>query len=216
VAHPGIPLAGFEETEVMTNEGFVRPVAARDGVQVCATLVPEVFPQPPDLSYPTLWDNESPLLVANRFGEGRAVYIANQTDRLNLTSGHPDHQRLLANALTWALAGAPPLVTLETPRPEDAADVHVTLLRRPSADGAAAGGTLYLHLVNYTGARGRPVRPPHPLGPLAVTLRLPAQQAPARADLLVAGGTVVLDQDGDRLTIRVPSLELYEVIRLTA
>jgi hypothetical protein len=196
--------AGFEGTDVIANEGLVRPVAAVEGAQVHATLVPEIFPQPPDLSYPTLWDNDAPVLVSHRFGKGRAVYFANGTDRLNVTSGHPDHQRLLENALAWALAGAPPLV--ETDAPED---VHVTLLRQP------ATGTLSVHLVNYSGARGRPATRPHLLGPIEVALGAPSlKEAPKAAELLVAGTSVEVARERGRIRLVVPSLELYEVVRL--
>jgi hypothetical protein len=106
-----------------------------------------------------LWDNPAPVLVTNRYGQGRTVYFANQTDRLNVTSGHPDHQRLLENALAWALdlEHEPPLVETDAPP-----DVHVTLLRQP------ATGALLVHLVNYSGAHGRPVVAPRPSGPITL------------------------------------------------
>ncbi|HET6317593.1 MAG TPA: beta-galactosidase trimerization domain-containing protein, partial [Chloroflexota bacterium] len=197
--------AGFEETEVITNEGYVREVGVGEGAQVHATLVPEIVPQPPDLSYPTLWENEGTLLVSNAYGRGRAVYFANQTDRLNVTSGHPDHQRLLENALVWALSDDPPIVMVEAGSPDDATEVHATLLRQPSS------GNLYVHLVNYSGARGRPVRAPHALGPLTVTVQL-AGFSPGRAEPLVSAGNAALNQSGGRTTITVPRLELYEVV----
>src|SRR5262249_31590545 len=144
--------AGLEDTSIVTNEGSVRQVAPLAGATVHATLVPEIVPQPPDLTYPVLWDNDAPLLVTNRFGAGRTAHLAGGTDRLNVTSGPPDHQRLLENALAWALAGdagdagapggpgASGGQLVETDAPPD---LHVTLLRR-RADGA-----LYLHLVSY-------------------------------------------------------------------
>jgi hypothetical protein len=200
--------AGFEDTDVLTNEGLVRQVAARAGVQVHATLVPEIFPQPPDLSYPTLWDNDAPLLLTNAFGQGRAVYFANQIDRLNVTSGHPDHQRLLENALAWALGDEPPLVTLEAERPDDAADVHVTVLRQRRT------GNVYVHLVNYSGARGRPVRTPHHLGPITLTLQVPGFARSETAHLLMSGQPIGVQANQGRLTLTVPDLDLYEVVRL--
>ncbi|HEV2122927.1 MAG TPA: alpha-amylase family protein, partial [Chloroflexota bacterium] len=133
-------LAGFDGTDVVTNEGSVRAVTVTPGApgaRVHATLVPEIFPQPPDLSYPTLWENEAPIVVTQRFGQGRVVYLAGQTDRLNATSGHPDHGHLLANALAWVLGEQPALV--ETDASED---VHVTLLRQRTT------GRLYIHCVN--------------------------------------------------------------------
>ncbi|MBI3973169.1 MAG: beta-galactosidase trimerization domain-containing protein [Chloroflexi bacterium] len=189
--------AGFDETEAITNEGYVRQVAPRDGAQVHATLVPEIFPQPPDLSYPSLWENDAPVLVTNRYGGGRVVYFANQTDRLNVTSGHPDHQRLLENALRWALDGKPPLVETDAP-----ADVHVTLLRQPHR------GALYVHLVNYSGAHGRPVCPPHRAGAIELKLNVPGMAtAPRTADLLMSGASVPISADGEgggQLRLSIP------------
>ena len=199
--------AGFEGTEIITNEGFVRQVGVRDGARVHATLVPEIFPQPPDLSYPALWDNPAPVLVTNRYGQGRAVYFANQTDRLNVTSGHPDHQRLLENALAWALdlEHEPPLVETDAPP-----DLHVTLLRQP------ATGALFVHLVNYSGAHGRPVVAPRPSGPITLRVRAPdGSPMPAHARLLVAGQTVAAPAEGGRLCVTLPGLELYEVVHMS-
>ncbi len=209
--------AGFEATDVLTNEGPLRPIAAGDGAGVHATLVPEIFPQPPDLSYPTLWDNDVPLLVTTpgTGGAGRTVYFANTADRLNVTSRHPDHQRLLENALRWALdlEGRPPL--LETTAPPD---VHLTLLHQPHT------GRLALHLVNYSGAHGRPATAPHPTGPIEVTLHLPEQiPPPCRADLLVSGTSLEVTSGGTTSTgttaaatvhFTLPALDRYEAVRL--
>ncbi|HET7767618.1 MAG TPA: alpha-amylase family protein [Chloroflexota bacterium] len=197
-------LAGFEDTTVLTSEGHVRAVTALPGARVCATLIPEIFPQPPDLSYPVLHDVPAPFLVTHHVGAGRAVYFAGQTDRLNLTSGHPDHGRLLANALGWALDGE---AALETDAPPH---VHITLLRQP------ATGRLYVHLVNYTGARGRPVVAPFPLGP--IRLSLDARHAPAlggTAALLVSGSSAPARRaSAGRVEVVVPRLDLHEVVRL--
>jgi hypothetical protein len=196
-------LAGFDGTDVLTNEGHVRAVAAVPGTRVHATLVPEIFPQPPDLSYPTLWDNDAPLVVSRRFGKGRVVYFAGQTDRLNVTSGHPDHGRLLANALAWCLDGAPAM--LETDAPED---VHVTLLRGRET------GALYVHLVNYSGARGRPVVAPRPAAPLWLSVDARLAPADAQATALVSGAALHADRRDGRIQLRLPRLDLYEVVRL--
>jgi hypothetical protein len=169
-----------------------------------ATLVPEIFPQPPDLSYPTLWDNDAPLVLTHRFGRGRVVYLAGQTDRLNVTSGHPDHQRVLENALAWSLETSPPLVDTDAPP-----HVHVTVLRQP------ATSRLYLHLVNYSGARGRPVTAPFPAGDLhlSVDSRLTSSQ-PGQAALLVSGRAVPVTHARGRLSLTVPNLDRYEVVRI--
>ena len=196
-------LAGFDDTEIVTNEGHVRVVRAA-GAYVHATLVPEIFPQPPDLSYPTLWENDAPLVVTHRHGRGRVVYFAGQTDRLNFTSGHPDHGRLLANALSWVLEDDPPLVETDAP-----AHVHVSLLRQRST------GRIYVHLVNYSGAQGRPVISPFPTGPIRLTLdaRLPAGR-PAEATLLKSGRTVAIQHGPGRLSLTVPDLALHEIVRI--
>jgi hypothetical protein len=198
-------LAGFDGTDVITYEGHVRAVVpdASAGTRVHATLIPEIFPQPPDLSYPTLQGNDAPLVVTRRFGGGRVVYFAGQTDKLNVTSGHPDHGRLLANALAWALEGQPALV--ETDASED---VHVTLLRQPTT------GTVYVHLVNYTGARGRPVVAPHAQGPLRVRIDVRLTRADAAAALLVSGDTARAQREGEGVAVTVRRLDRYEVVRI--
>jgi hypothetical protein len=135
------------------------------------------------------------------------VYFAGQTDRLNVTSGHPDHGRLLANALAWALEGPPPPVETDAPP-----DVHVTLLRQP------ATGRLYVHLVNYSGAQGRPVVAPRPVGPLRLSIDAGLADAEGAADaqaaLLLSGETLDLRREGGRMLATVPRLERYEVLRI--
>ncbi|HEX2077818.1 MAG TPA: alpha-amylase family protein [Longimicrobium sp.] len=202
-AHP--LLGGFDGTDVITNEGYVRQVSATDG-QVHATLIPEIFPQPPDLSYPALRGDDVPLVVTRLHGRGRVVYLAGQTDRLNVTSGHPDHGRLLANALAWTLEERPSL--LETDAPED---VHVTLLRQP------ASGRLYVHLVNYTGARGRPVAAPHPTGAVRLSIdeRL-IRGGALRAALLVSQASVPVERGAGRVTATVPRVDRHEIVRIAA
>ncbi len=205
--------AGFDETEILTAEGPVRPVGALPGAVVHATLVPEIFPQPPDLSDPTLWDAAAPYLLSTSPAPaaGRTVYFAGAPDRLNVTARHPDYQRLLQNALRWALNldARPPL--LETDAPPD---LHLTLLHQPHS------GNHYLHLVNYSGAHGRPVTAPHPTGPVAVRLTLPqGVSTPRAAHLLVAGAALDLHPDAGAssrsLRLTVPGVDRYEIVRLT-
>ena len=100
---------------------------------------------------------------------------------------------------------------METDAPPD---VHVTLLRQP------ATGRLYVHLVNYSGAQGRPVVAPRPAGPIRLSIdarlagaaRRRGGRGPRRA--LSPARLSTLRREGGRVLATVPRLERYEVLRV--
>jgi hypothetical protein len=143
------------------------------------TLVPpypdlpmeEVYPRRPHTSIPGVICREG---VGSSQG-GRVVYVPWDLGRIFWEVLNVDHGKVLANSVRWANGGPGPL-TVTGP-----GVVDVTLWRLPDA--------LTVHLVNLTNPmmmRG-PFRELLPVGPLAVTLRLPEGARPRRVRLLAPG-----------------------------
>ena len=44
-------------------------------------------------------------MTAGRYGLGKVVYFANQTDKLCYTNGHEDFRNLFGNAVEWVKSG---------------------------------------------------------------------------------------------------------------
>jgi hypothetical protein len=91
---------------------------------------------------------ESPLLVRNRFGDGRTAYLAANWGRSYHLYSYPYLRRVLVRELVHA-AGAPPPIEVTAPM-----SVSVTCTSQPTPDGG--GERLIIHLLNETGGSGRP------------------------------------------------------------
>ena len=111
-----------------------------------------------------------------------------------------DHGRLLRNAVEWALRGEQP-VTVEGP-----GVVDVSIWRQRES--------LTVHLVNLTNPmmmKG-PFRELIPVGPIHVTIALPAGRQVRGGRLLTDGGLAEFEVAGGRLAVTVPSVACHEVI----
>jgi hypothetical protein len=140
--------------------------------------------------------SKSPAALVNRFGRGQAVFIPSALGDHCLNFRFPDERRLIANAARML---APPPVELS------AGDEFVETALRRGADGSLA-----LHLVNWASGE-RPATRAIPLGPLEVTLRLPAGFRPRAARLAWAGRAARLSVRGRLARLTVPRLEEYEL-----
>jgi hypothetical protein len=170
------------------------------------TEVPFRFvPDYPDLPMEELYARRPPedAAVVARQGEGRTVHIAFDIGSLFWDSLQPDHGRLIANAVTWAL-GEPPRVDVSGPGLHDIA-VH---------DGDGELAVCLVNLTNPMAMRG-PVRELIPVGPLTVSVALPDGRTAASARLLVSGAEPDVTVANGRATVVVDSVELLEVLHLT-
>ncbi|MGH9663321.1 MAG: hypothetical protein ACRD9L_02730, partial [Bryobacteraceae bacterium] len=113
-----------------------------------------------------------------------------------------DHSKLLRNAVEWA-ANEPPPVTVT-----GAGMFDVTMWKQKQS--------LTVHLVNLTNPMAmRPnLHELIPSPPQEVTVRLPQGAKASRVQLLVAGGTVAVQQTGGSVKLTVQSVLDHEVIAI--
>lgn len=166
------------------------------------TLVPSY----PDLPMEQVWARvprtDTPGVYAREVGKGRVVYFPFDLDRTFWEVLSADHARLLQNAIAWAHNEAQPLVV--TGR----GVLDVSLWKQKSSVTA--------HLVNLTNPmmmKG-PIREIIPVSEQQVRIRVPAGRRVRKASFLVSGKTPVWQQAAGVVTLRVPSIELHEVIAL--
>jgi hypothetical protein len=114
----------------------------------------------------------------------------------------PDHQRLIANAVSWAL-GKPAEVTIEGRGVFD-----IALYERE--DGRAL---CLLNLSNPMMMKG-PLRETWPVGPLTIGIEVPAGRTVAAARLVVAGHDVPVSFVDGRAVVTLPEVKTVEVVHL--
>lgn len=82
-------------------------------------------------------DTGYPAIITNTYGNGRVVYFAGQVDRIFYRIGHPDHERLMLNSLSFA--GGTPVVTVDAPT-----TVEATYYQQPNLK------RIVIHFLNHT------------------------------------------------------------------
>ncbi|HEV8563643.1 MAG TPA: alpha-amylase family protein [Actinomycetota bacterium] len=141
-----------------------------------------------------------PGLVVHPFGAGLAVFVPWSCGALVERHGHPNTSSFLADVLQHH-AGLEPLGGNLSPM------VEVTLFERE------AGTVHVVHLVNGSGNFGTSCVEPVTMHDLEVVLSYTGE--PADVTALVAGRSLECRATGDRLTIHVPELRLFEAVRIT-
>ncbi len=133
-------------------------------------------------------------------GSGRVAYFNWDIDRTFHEVQAPDHGRLLANTLAWAL-DEPPVVEVE-----GRGMIDIALWRQADS--------ITLHLVNLTNPhtmRG-PYRELIPSPPQRIRLRVPEGSQPAKVHLLVAGAEVPWQGREGCIELEVQSILDHEVV----
>jgi hypothetical protein len=198
-------LDGFDATDLLPFGGRLEVVRVRKGAEVLATFVPPFPIYPPETSWMRQPETAVPAVVVRDeavTGGGRVAYLPADVDRCHGRDQHPDHARLLANAVRWA-AGAPQPLTVTGP---GLLDCH--LYRQ--------GGALVLHLVNLTGDGGRgPLHEVVPVGPVEVEVRLPGPAEAVVVRSLVAGGEQAHAVVGEVARFPVATVAEHEVLVVT-
>lgn len=162
------------------------------------------MPSYPDLPMEEVYVRQPPTTIpavlCRQHGKGRVVYFPWDIDRTFWEVLSPDHGRLFANAVRWALNEDPVLV-LEGP-----GLVDVALWRQASS--------LTVHLVNLTNpyALKGPIREHIPLPPQR--LRLRCEQRPSRARWLWQDRQARFEFRNGWLETQTPPVALYDVLAL--
>ncbi|ABS03713.1 alpha-amylase family protein [Kineococcus radiotolerans] len=197
-------LGGLGDTDTISFGGYLPVVTAAPGVQVLMTYVPEFPIFPPETSWMRTPRTDIPaLLVHERPGGARVVYLPADLDRCAHREEQPDHARVLAGCLQWALEGRNPL------RVQSPAPVNTNLYRQ-------AGGYV-LHLGNLLYTSTVPGRQAQivPYGPidLSVQLTTPGEQVRSVRGLVDAGD-LTYTVEGDWVSFRVERLSAHEVVHI--
>jgi len=199
-AHP--LLEGLRDAPRIINSVQRVRVRPRGPFPSPVTLVPSYPDLPMEHVFPRVETSDERQVYLGERGRSRVVYFPGDLDRTFWEVLSPDHGKLLANAARWAANEDPP-VEVEGPGLFD-----VTVWRQKDS--------LTVHLVNLTNAMAMkgPVREFVPVGPMTVTIRLPAGARPRRAQLLVAGAAAQAQEAPGAVTVVVPSVRDHEVVAI--
>jgi hypothetical protein len=162
------------------------------------------MPSYPDLPMEEVYVRQPPTnipaVICRSLGQGRVVYFPWDIDRTFWEVLSPDHGRLFANAVRWALNEEPVLTV------EGLGLVDVAVWKQAAS--------LTVHLVNLTNpyAMKGPIREHIPLPPQRLALRCP--QRPRRARWLWLGQETRFEYRNGRLETRTPPIAFYEVLAL--
>ncbi|MBI4556911.1 MAG: beta-galactosidase trimerization domain-containing protein [Candidatus Hydrogenedentes bacterium] len=200
---------GFEETNVISAlDTWLRPVSlTSDSASSHITLVPYVPHMPPERVFFRVPKTDTPIAVLRNFGPdgGRVGYFACDMDRLcALPRNNPDHRRLFANAVQWALNGQ---VCVQVTGP-GVIDVHVYRQTTPRR--------LLVHLVNCSmpDLWHPPAMEITPLGAQRVVISLEEGEQAAAARLVWTDRKTWLERGAGSITVEVPTLEQYEIVAI--
>lgn len=191
---------GFEETTWIAGPVWRQPIAPhRDATM---TFIKPYPVYPPEAVYQREPPSDIPAMVSREVGNARLVYLAGDVDSSFWRLDHMDLGRQMTNAVRWLLKGT------------NAVDVDGDGLMEVIAWETQQG--FAVHLLNYNGAnafRGH-MRKPVALTAQTVRVSLPAAKKIRQASLLHAGTKIEFQQAGNRVSLTVPKVEMYEVVAL--
>ena len=191
---------GFEETTWIAGPVWRQPILPhRDAVM---TFIKPYPVYPPEAVYQREPPSDIPAMVSRETGNSRLVYIAGDVDSSFWRLDHMDLGRQMSNAVRWLL------------QEKNAVEVEGDGLMEVIAWETQRG--FAIHLLNYNGAnafRGH-MRRPVALPSQSVRVTLPADKKIRHASLLHAETPVKFQQQGNRVSLTVPKVEMYEVVAL--
>jgi hypothetical protein len=193
-------LRGFEQTDIVPFGGVLEAMTVDPGAQVLLTYVPPRPTAPPEMVWTQNDKTNIPGLILNeRAGFGRVVYLAADLDRRYARDNLADSEHLLINLIRWAVQGDVPLA-VDGP---GLIDSH--LYRQP--------GRALVQLVNLTNANTwrAPVEELIPVGPLKISLRLPEDVTGKNLRLLVSDQKPALTLANGWASFELPSILDQEV-----
>jgi hypothetical protein len=167
------------------------------------TVVPGFVRYPPELAYPPVSHTDEPAVVLRESGSSRIAYFPGDIERTYWLTGHGDLLRLLHNTIRW-ITHDERVISVE-------GEGFIEMLAWETAPGYA------VHLLNYTNpdAHHGWMQSVFPLGAQTVTMKLPAGVRARSVELLKAGHTAPLTQDGQLLHFTVRRLEDFEIAAIT-
>ncbi len=192
-------LPRFAVTSLVYLEGeYVFASYDEKAVQYLKLLPPQPF-GPPERCYPLNPVVERPAFVVTPYGKGKAAYFPWTPGALFHRQGYPNTSDLVVDALERVLG----LTAVGGKLPEM---VQVTHLARRDGKGEL------VHLVNHSGHFGVSFFAPAVLSDLSVEIG--CGKKPKAVKSLVTGAAAEHAWAAGKLTIRVPSLGLFEAFKI--
>ena len=191
---------GFDDTNWIAGPYWSQPVKASGDVPL--TFIDPYPVYPPESVYQRVPPSDRPSVVTGTVGGGRTAYLAGDMDATYWRLDNPDLGRLMVNTIRWLLNGKTPVSVT--------GDGLLEVIGWQTKPGYA------IHLLNYNGPnafRGH-MRKPVPLGQQVVKVTLADSARIRSAKLLRGGGTAQFRQDGRTVEVKVPSVDLHEVVAL--
>ncbi|HKO20535.1 MAG TPA: alpha-amylase family protein [Acidobacteriaceae bacterium] len=194
-------LEGFHDTNWIP--GAQNRIPLKPVQNPVLTVVPGFVRYPPELAYPAPSHTDEPAVVLRESGSSRIAYFPGDIERTYWLTGHGDLLRLLHNTIRW-ITHDERVVSVE-------GDGFIEMFAWETTPGYA------VHLLNYTNpdAHHGWIQSTFPLGAQAVTMKLPAGERVRSVEVLKAGHSVPLQQEGQLLHFTVPRVEDYEVAAIT-
>ncbi len=191
-------IATWVGTDPVTFKGPAVRVAAREGTEILATILPDGGGEP------------LPAVTARHHGQGRVVFLAAGVDAAYWQYPYPYERRVIAAATRWAAGLAAQPVRIEAPM-----CVHATIRRQRHANGQR----LIVHLfndINTTAGHALPVDDV-PLREETIPLhgiRVAFRPGTRVKSVHLEPGHLPLDvrDDGRGPTVTVPSLEVHSMV----
>lgn len=194
-------LEGFHDTNWLP--GAQNRIPLKPVPHPVLSVVPGFVHYPPELAYPPISHTDEPAVVLRESGESRMVYFPGDIERSYWLSGHGDLLRLLHNTIRW--------ITHDERIVDVDGDGFLEMFAWETTPGYA------VHLLNYTNPNAHHgwMQSTFPLGPQAVTMKLPPGVKAKSVELLQAGQRVPFAQEQQMLHFTVPRVEDYEVAAIT-
>jgi hypothetical protein len=196
-------LRGFDDASRTINTiGYVDVKPTAEFAPPPLTRVPSYPDLPMEDVFPRQAHTDIPELFLRQIGASRVAYFPGDIDRTFWEVLDPDHGRIFANTVRWAL-NEPDLVTITGP---GVFDIAVWEQEK----------SLTVHLVNLTNPmmmKG-PMRELCPIGPLQVKIRLPSDKKPTDVRLLVNKTDPRSNQSGNVLGLTLSSITDHEVVAI--
>ncbi|MHC4789136.1 MAG: beta-galactosidase trimerization domain-containing protein [Planctomycetota bacterium] len=166
------------------------------------TFIPPYPDLPMEDVYPRVARTEIPEVYLREIGRGRIAYFNWDIDRTFWEVLNPDHGRLFANAVRWAV--------------RDRLPVYVTGPGLMEVTAWLQEDSMTVHLVNLTNPMTMkgPYRELLPVGAQQVRVRLPEGRRAGEVRLLKAGEALPDEQADGFLVVTVPSVLDHEVVAI--
>lgn len=193
---------GLGNAELIMSGGKTAICTAAEDSERAAGYLPEILNQPPEYAWIEKMDSPHAGIVVRRYGEGRVVYFANNTDALCYLNGHEDFTEIYANAINYTSQKD---YTIST---DAYRSVHTNLIET-KGDGKT---TYILSFINTTGTQQRPVKEIIPVGPFTVKLPLKGRKL---VEGKVVWGHVAVDANAEDVIVTAARFEDFSSIQLT-